>query len=901
MVSAPNAGDTRPPLWLNATLLWGAIALVAVTVLWVGAHFKNVADRSSEETRGQQKVTELASSYALQLHNSIEQIDQLSLLVAHLPLSQKKIDMQQVFQDLPAYSWFNPLLIDSEGLVISSRTASLLGFSVANTDFFRRHKNSDLTELHINPPEPGYGQLEGKQVIRFSRRVNNPEGRFVGVVSLSMLQEQLTYFGGDVALDSGDVIAIKHRGGDTLTKRVIGTQIQRDDIALITGDAMASQKFSEIRLPGDLMYVGRGSMETYPLQTVVAVSQRNILKSFNETRELHQLLQYAATGLIIFLCMFGAWLQSRRDTRAFYKNQISSTFRLAVDASREELYMLSPFFDKHEGMTDFIIEDCNGQAVRMSGRKREELIGKPLSQIISGANLAATKLFLHSTMNDGFAEKEIFIYRSGPKKKCWMQARAVRADLGLAVTLQDITEVKEKEQQLEQLALTDALTHLPNRHWMNQQLPFLLQAAENQGCQFAALFIDLDNFKTINDSLGHKAGDAFLQEVARVLQQSVRKQDHVLRLGGDEFMILLHELSSPEIALEIAGHLLTRLRDIDVNSGNSSLSTRASIGVAFYPDHATTPEGLVQAADIAMYEAKRSGKDRVAQYSSQMLDQLSERMNMQNALQHAIPDGQLLLYLQPRASAASGHLVGFEALVRWQHPELGLVSPERFIPLAEESHLIVELGNWVAATACETLALWRDAGKKIVPLSINVSARQLKDSEFRLQLQQHMQTYRIKPSDIAIELTESMMVGENDNVRQELILLDEMGLELMIDDFGTGYSSLARLHRLQVDVLKIDQSFVRNLSAGGDGIVLCQAMTQMGKTLGLTVVAEGVETTEQLHLLQLMGCDEIQGFIASPPVPVEAALMMLDGPPFFAPMTDMQRLSGTDHYVTESS
>ena len=901
MVTAPDSGHTRPPLWLNAMLLWGAIALVAISVLWTGAFLKSRADQDAEREIGRQKVIELANSYARQLHDSMEQIDQLSLLIAHLPQSQKKVDMQQVFQDLPSYSWFNPLLIDSEGIVFSSRTASLLGFSLVNTDFFQRHKNSDATGLQINPPGPGYGLLEGKKVIRFSRRINDPQGRFAGVVSLSVLQDQLTYFGGDVALNSGDVIAIKYREGDTLTQRVIGTDIQRDDLPSHSNNTGSTKTFTEIRLPGDLMYVGRQPIETYPLQALIAISERNILNSYAATRELHQLLQYAATGLIIFLCLSGGWLQSRRDTRAFYKNQISNTFRLAVDASREELYMISPFFDKAQGITDFIIEDCNGQAARMSDIERGELVGKSLNQIISGANLAATKLFLHSAMNDGLAEKEIFIYRDGPKKKCWMQARAVRADLGLAVTLQDITEVKEKEQQLEQLALTDALTHLPNRHWMNQQLPFMLQTAENQGYQFAALFIDLDNFKTINDTLGHKAGDAFLQEVARVLQQSVRKQDHVLRLGGDEFMILLHELSSPEIALEIAGHLLTRLREIDLHSGGNSLSTRASIGVAFYPDHATTPEGLVQAADIAMYEAKRSGKDRVAQYSTQMLDQLSERMNMQSALQHAIPDGQLLLYMQPRASATSGHLVGFEALVRWQHPELGLVSPERFIPLAEESHLIVELGNWVAATACETLALWRDMGKKIVPVSINVSARQLKDSEFRMQLQQHMQTHRIKSSDIAIELTESMMIGENDTVRQELMQLDEMGLELMIDDFGTGYSSLARLHRLQVDVLKIDQSFVRNLSAGGDGIVLCQAMTQMGKTLGLTVVAEGVETTEQLQLLQRMGCDEIQGYIASPPVPLEAALKMLEGPPFFAPMDDMHRLSETSHHLAELS
>jgi EAL domain-containing protein (putative c-di-GMP-specific phosphodiesterase class I) len=328
------------------------------------------------------------------------------------------------------------------------------------------------------------------------------------------------------------------------------------------------------------------------------------------------------------------------------------------------------------------------------------------------------------------------------------------------------------------------------------------------------------------------------------------------------------------------------------------MSPRASIGVAFYPENATTPEALVQAADIAMYEAKRSGKDRVARYSSEMLDQLSERMSMESALQRAIPGGQLLLYLQPRASAATGEMVGFEALVRWQHPELGLVSPQRFIPLAEESHLIVELGNWVAATACETLARWRSDGMQIVPISINVSARQLKDAEFRTHLHTQMYKYGIHASEIGIELTESMTIGDNDEIQNELRLLADMGLELMIDDFGTGYSSLARLQSLSVDVLKIDQSFVRNLSAGGEGIVLCQAMTQMGKTLGLTVVAEGVETTEQLQMLQLMGCDEIQGFIASPPLPTDAASQMLGGPPFFAPLAQIRNPQVSDRSLT---
>ncbi len=884
MASSTDASGNDPPVWGRALLVWGLVALASICLLWVLTYVERVADRKQAETEGRQRVLSLTNSYAKELQSSIEKIDQLSLVIAS---AGKVGGTKQVFQSLPSYDWFNPLLIDQHGIVQGAHASGIIGKSVSEARFFRNHLQSTSTELKINPLEPGMGKLAGKQVARFSRRINDAQGQFAGVVSVSMVSDQLTYLGDVTALTNGDAIGIKFNDGDTLLRQDIGRESSRNNFDFLSSTD-ANLNFSEIRVPGSLMYVGWKKLDNYPLEAVIAVNHSNILRSFNEKNDLYTLLQLAGSGLIVFLCLTGGWLQSRRDTRLYYKNQITSTFRLAVDASREELYMFSPCFEKNGGITDFMIEDCNGQAMRMSGTDREGLIGKRISQVMGSEKFTDTMLFLHAAMSDGFAEKEVFIFRAGPKKKCWCQVRAVRADLGLAVTLRDITEIKEKENQLKQLALTDALTHLPNRHWMNKNLPAIIGTAKKQGHQFAVLFIDLDNFKNINDTLGHNVGDTYLQAVASALQQSVRKHDHVLRLGGDEFMIMLNELDSPDVALAIAEHLLMQLREIDILGANSNMSPRASIGVAFYPENATTPEALIQAADIAMYEAKRSGKDRVARYSSEMLDKLSDRMGMESALRRGIPGGELRLYLQPRASATTGELVGFEALVRWQHPELGLVSPQRFIPLAEESHLIVELGNWVAARACEILARWRSIGKKIVPISINVSARQLKDAEFRTHLQAQMHKYGVLSSEIGIELTESMTIGDDDEIQNELRLLADMGLELMIDDFGTGYSSLARLQSLSVDVLKIDQSFVRNLSAGGEGIVLCQAMTQMGKTLGLTVVAEGVETTEQLQLLQLMGCDEIQGYIASPPVPTDEALQMLEAPPFFAPLAEIR-------------
>jgi len=437
---------------------------------------------------------------------------------------------------------------------------------------------------------------------------------------------------------------------------------------------------------------------------------------------------------------------------------------------------------------------------------------------------------------------------------------------------------------LRELALTDPLTRLPNRRWMQAMLPSMIDEARQQDRKFAALFIDLDNFKMINDTLGHKAGDQFLLEVAACLRATVRKQDHVLRLGGDEFMVLLQDVSRRETALEIAAHLLERLGAIKAMQGMDGMRHRASIGLAFYPDDATDADTLVQAADIAMYEAKRAGKGRVASYDAEMQREISDRVTLEAALTTAVADNQLMLYLQPRASAMTGRLVGFEALLRWQHPRLGLISPERFIPLAEESHLISEIGDWVAERACTMLADWRARRLGQFPVSINVSVRQLTTPAFREHLQRVMAKHAILPSQLAIELTESTMIGDNLAVQRELGALEAMGMRLMIDDFGTGYSSLARLHRLNVDVLKIDQSFVQNLSPDSESYLLCHAMTQLARSLGIATVAEGVETVQQLRLLRMMGCDEIQGYLASPPVPAEKAEAWLNGAQFFEPM-----------------
>lgn len=737
----------------------------------------------------------------------------------------------------------------------------------------------------------GIGALSGKTVIRFSRRVNKTDGSFGGVISIAFLQDELTNFITGSSLGPNDVVGLKFGNGEWLSYETVASSTHEAPKLEPLYIGTIHDLESNMLVNNKLSVFSSVSLAHYPLLTFVSITHDNIMQPYQETERAYKLALAAGTALILITCIIGIWFQIKRDQEKSYAEGIQNTFRLAVDGAQEELYMLSQFLNPAAGQVDFKIEDCNGQAVRLSGVRRSDLIGSAISQLMNQANFDFTRLFLLGAMANGFAETEVQLHRQGVNLKRWYHCRAVRADLGLAVTLRDIHEVKEKEQQLQALAMTDSLTQLPNRHWMNQQLPEIIRQTTSSNQKFGVMFIDLDNFKNINDTLGHQEGDQCLIDIAKALRGSIRKQDHVIRLGGDEFMVLLLHIEDTNMIEEIASHLLISLRSAGEGSEWTTMRTRASIGGAIFPDDATTAEALIQAADIAMYDAKRAGKDRFTRYTSAMHDQLSDRVTLETALQQAVPDNQLMLYLQPRVDAFNGYLCGFEALLRWQHPVMGLISPDRFIPVAEETNLIMDIGNWVANSTCELIARWVTEGRSIQPISINVSAKQLKCSGFRKALARSMQRYGISSSQIAIELTESSMVGDDKTTQEELRMLEGMGLKLMIDDFGTGYSSLSHLQKLNVDVLKIDKSFVQALSSQDQSEPLCQAMIQIGKTLGMAVVAEGVETEEQLVALQAMGCDEIQGFLIAAPLPIPEAEELLSHGPFFKPLSTSNRLN----------
>jgi diguanylate cyclase (GGDEF)-like protein len=448
-----------------------------------------------------------------------------------------------------------------------------------------------------------------------------------------------------------------------------------------------------------------------------------------------------------------------------------------------------------------------------------------------------------------------------------MYHRFVRSGGGIAVTLRDISENKAHEEALSRLANTDVLTALPNRHWLVSYLPRAVAKANHRKSLLAVLFVDLDDFKNINDTLGHAAGDELLQGAAMRLKHIVRPNDDVVRLGGDEFTIILQHVDSRDDVARLAERIVAVLGEPFGLAGTSNHVVCASIGISMFPRDGMDGETLLKHADVAMYAAKANGKGTFAFYEPHFSERLLIRLNREQTLRNAIERDEMVVLYQPRVDTFSGELRSLEALVRWMHPELGLVLPQSFIPIAEDTGLIVRLGELVAEKVFAQLAQWKEQNLQVVPVSINVSVRQFNERNLSELFASRMAHYGIESSLIEIEITESCMIEDDEQVNEQLRALDALGIKLLVDDFGTGYSSLSQLQRLELNGLKIDKAFTAALGKGSEGEVFFKAILSMAHELGMNVVAEGVETVAQLHVLQALSCSEVQGEFISPPVP----------------------------------
>ena len=521
----------------------------------------------------------------------------------------------------------------------------------------------------------------------------------------------------------------------------------------------------------------------------------------------------------------------------------------------------------------------NRIAEKMTGWFRDEVLGRPVADVlrlvdsVSGAvvdNAVATVLDGYKTGTPTISLISCTLARRDGVE-LGIESRVTVVDdqagnlIGAVVVIRDVGAARAASIEMSRASQHDVLTDLPNRTLFNDRLQQAISLAGRQKKQLAVLFVDLDQFKRINDSLGHSMGDKLLRSVAGRLIACVRRTDTVCRMGGDEFVILLSQLEHAEDAAITARKILRAVAAPHIID-NKSLDMNVSIGGSTYPDAGQDAESLLSQADAAMYEAKQHGRNRYEFFRSDMRVRLATRLSLEGDLRYALGRNEFVLHYQPKIDLKTGLITGMEALIRWQHPERGMLLPAAFVRIAEECGLILPIGQWVLLEACRQSRAWRDAGLGVMPVSVNVSAVEFQGKDFLSGVRAVLIATGMEPQNLELELTETVLMQDAESAVVTLLALKTMGVRLAIDDFGTGYSSFTYLRRFPVDTLKVDQSFVQEITADLQGTTMVHAMINIGKSLNQRVIAEGVETRSQLDFLQHHGCGEGQGYYFSHPV-----------------------------------
>ncbi|MBI3275166.1 MAG: EAL domain-containing protein, partial [Methylocystis sp.] len=545
------------------------------------------------------------------------------------------------------------------------------------------------------------------------------------------------------------------------------------------------------------------------------------------------------------------------------------------------------FASTHEGVvitdTDSRIIAVNPAFLAITGYSEAELLGEGMRILHSGRQAPEFyERMWRSIIEEGRWHGEIW-----NRRKCgeiyleWLTISAVRNGAGQVVNyvgvFTDITGlIKRFEDELERIAHHDQLTDLPNRLLLLSRLEQAMTQAARSNKAGAVLFIDLDRFKDVNNSLGHPAGDELLKLVGRRLREKLSPTDTLARLGGDEFVVVLDELSHPEDAGRVADQLINELSDRPFAlAGGREVVLGASIGIAVFPQDGESPHDLLQHADAALQEAKGHGRATYRFYSAALTEAASARLEMEMRLRRALEHDEFVLHYQPLVSLADGKVTGVEALVRWQDPQIGLVPPDRFIPLAEETGLIIPLGEWVLRTACMQMKKWLTVDACIKSVAVNLSARQFQQSDIHERVRAILTETALPGHCLELEITESALLQLDRVISLKIACLKALGVTMAIDDFGAGYSSLAYLKKFPIDKLKIDRSFVRDAPKDATDMQIIVAIIALARALGLQVLAEGVETQAQLDALKQHGCDMAQGYLFGRPLPeAELAIML---------------------------
>lgn len=870
---------------LRLMLAWPLLCLALCAVLWTATLLQLEAEKKVAQQQALDSVASLSKAYSQYLLRTLEQMDQLTLQLKYeWEKSQGKLRLDELkTQGMYALPQFAIVaILDRKGHAVTA-TAPLQRLRTSErSDFLLRHWRSNSSALRIGLGRANEGVAKGDDdtLVHFTRRLEDADGNFDGVLLISIHSAYFSEFYDSVNFGKLGMSAMVGEEGELFSTRlgsrvlpVQGTPFF--DTTFLETDSGSIQSGGRVAFSDKQgRYVGWQALKAYPFTAVVGLSDVEVLRPYEETRTIYMWIAAAVSLLLMGFTVIATMLSLRLAWRHHLSAGVRNAYRMATEGTSDGFYIIAALRDEAGAIIDFEIVDCNEPGARFFGVRRDQLLGMRMQERAHEQYFRDLMHSYRAAMESGFSEEEIELQEGNPFQLRWIRRRLVRSGERLAVTLQDISTAKEHERDLRRLANEDGLTGLPNRHWLQQFLPNALVRAAIDGHMLALLFIDLDGFKDINDTQGHAQGDKVLRAASLRLKAVLRPGDHVARLGGDEFIVILDPMEDEERAEQVAQRIALAF-DEPFYLGVERHKMGASIGISLYPRDGSETDVLLKNADIAMYAVKAAGKGHHRFFQPELFETIRNRRELEQSLVTALEQDQFLVVYQPRVDAMSGQLCSMEALVRWMHPQHGMVPPLEFIAVAESSGLISQLGEVVIEKVCQQMARWKGYGMELVPVSINVSARQFGRGDVHEVLASALARHRIEARLIEVEITESAMMDEQNRAVEQLAAIRALGVRLLVDDFGTGYSSLSQLQKFAMDGLKIDRAFTMELGRSEQGEVFVRAILSMAHALGMSVVAEGVETAEQLEILRALQCNEVQGYFVSRPVPAEQMLELM--------------------------
>ena len=868
-------------------------ALLPLAAIWAATFHFIDAERAAAVHAARDATREQLDTYEAQMARNLTAIDQTLKVVKY------SVEMNGALAALPALraqGLLPPALVfqvsvaDRDGRIVDSNP-QVPWTEVSHAAYFSLHAAGAAGTVLVSTASGDAARREPH--LHFTRRIDDDAGRFAGIVIVevdpgyftSSYERSRAGERGLLALVGNEGVAHVVRVGDKVSWG------QRFAIDGLADDPAAAHPVAIRPRPtapdGVARYAGARRLHGFPLTAVVGLSADEQMAPFKQHRDTYIAAALAASALLVcVVALVSAWSWQLARARS-RERRAQETYLAASEASLDAVFVLRAAGGADGGVSDFIIEDTNSRAERIMGHSREAARGRRLAAL------------LPNTRRNGMFEQLVRVYTerivlesdwqaaNGPAAGRWLHRQLVPVEGGVVAMVRDVTERKLAEERIRHMAHHDELTGLPNRSLIRDRLEQAVAQARRGGGHLALAFIDLDGFKLVNDGLGHNAGDELLQVIGRRMAACLRPGDTLGRLGGDEFVILLPDVADSPLAVSPVLEQVRQAVMQPVPIGDQTVQVSCSTGVAMFPRDGDDPSTLMMNADAAMYRAKDLGSNNFQFYAREMNDRLEAKLALLEGLRkaldatladspaHAAPAGRFHLLYQPKVDLRSGRIFGVEALIRWQHPEHGMVAPPQFIALAEQSGLIVDLGEWVVRCACRQAAAWRAAGLGPLTVSVNVSARQFEEQHLVERVANALRDAALPSAALELEVTESLLMRDLNQAIERMRALKAMGVSLSIDDFGTGYSSLSALKSFPIGTLKIDKSFVRDLAHSPDDQAIALAVISLGHRLHLRVIAEGVETEAQRDFLRAHECDEMQGYLFSPPVPAERIAAML--------------------------